>query len=191
MKRRKMWIIAVTVLVPLAVLGVAGWKYHEQPQFCVMCHVMDPYLESWQSSDYLAGAHAEEGIVCLDCHEPTLQQQGQELIVTVKGDYPNRLQMRRFPKEECFECHKQEEVIESTADYETARGDELNPHTMTVDENTYNNPHESGEGELECYECHKVHRRSGELTYCYARCHHERNFTESCGSPDCHESMGE
>ena len=26
--------------------AVGSWQYHEQPQFCATCHIMEPYLES-------------------------------------------------------------------------------------------------------------------------------------------------
>jgi len=33
--------------VVLGGVGAAGfWQYHEQPQFCATCHIMEPYLES-------------------------------------------------------------------------------------------------------------------------------------------------
>lgn len=66
---------------------MAAWKYHEQPQFCATCHIMEPYLESWVSSDYGAHAHAVEDATCLECHEPTTQQQVDELVVYMQGDF--------------------------------------------------------------------------------------------------------
>ena len=161
--------------------GVLLWQYHEQPQFCATCHIMQPYLESWQTSDLLVGAHAEEGVSCLDCHEPTLQQQVNELVVYVQGDFRVPLKDRKLPKEECFGCHvanehgSNEQVLERTAEY-TVDGEKVNPH----------DPHaglEEVDSHFECYNCHKMHEESSGIDFCYG-CHHAGTF-QSCS--DCHE----
>ena len=124
-------------------------------RFCATCHIMDPYLESWQASDYGAYAHAVEDVTCLDCHEPTTQQQVDELVVYMQGDFEVPLDERQFGTEFCFDCHEPnehtsyEEVIQLTA------GLELNPHDSHL-------------GEMECATCHKTHRPSED--YC-AQCH--------------------
>jgi cytochrome c nitrite reductase small subunit len=83
MSRTRIVVIAVLlVVVALGGVGAVGlWQYHEQPEFCGTCHIMDPYLESWQALDYGAAAHAEQGVACLDCHEPTVEQQTDELVM--------------------------------------------------------------------------------------------------------------
>jgi len=152
--------VVIAVLLGVVVLGGVGavgfWQYHEQPEFCATCHIMDPYLESWQSSDYGAAAHAAEDVACLDCHEPTLQQQMDELVMYVQGDFTVPLEEREFPVEFCFDCHEPnehtgyEEVIQRT------EGLEINPHDSHL------------VGEMECATCHKTHRPSED--YC-AQCH--------------------
>jgi cytochrome c nitrite reductase small subunit len=134
------------------IAGVALWNYHEQPQFCAICHIMQPYLESWGSPPLLAYAHAEENITCLECHEPTIQQQMEEGIKFVTKDYENPLQERKFDQEWCLRCHEHgsyEELTQRTEELEL-------------------NPHDSHYGEMECSICHKVHRASED--YC-AQCH--------------------
>jgi formate-dependent nitrite reductase cytochrome c552 subunit len=195
LKRRNIWVIVgVAAVVVIIIAGVALWNYHEQPQFCATCHIMQPYLESWESSPFLAYAHAEEEVTCLECHEPTIEQQVHELIVTVKGDYDNPLQEREFPKEECFECHEHEsyeQLIELTKDY-AVDGEQINPHVYTVDsealapdayivDSEAPDPHDSEQGE--CYQCHKVHRESPGIDYCY-ECHHDAIFLK-CS--ECHK----
>ena len=155
-KRR---IVVIAVLLGMVVIGGVGaiglWKYHEQPQFCATCHIMEPYLASWQASDYGAYAHAEADVTCLNCHEPTTQQQVDELVVYMQGDFTVPLEEREYGNEFCFDCHlpnehtSYEEVIQLTA------GPELNPHGSHL-------------GELECEICHKTHRPSED--YC-AQCH--------------------
>ena len=153
MKRRNIGVIVGVAAVIIVIAGVALWKYHEQPQFCAICHIMQPYLESWESPPLLAYAHAEDNVTCLECHEPTIQQQVDEGIKFVKNDYENPLKEREFDQEWCLRCHEHgsyEELIQRTEELE------LNPH----DDSHY--------GEMECRICHKVHRASED--YC-AQCH--------------------
>jgi len=149
----------IALLLGMVVVGGVGavglWQYHEQPQFCATCHIMEPYLESWNGSDLLANAHALENVTCLDCHEPTLQQQMDELVVYMQGDFTVPLEERQFETQFCFDCHEPnehtsyEEVIQLTEALEL-------------------NPHDSHLGEMDCDICHKTHRPSED--YC-AQCH--------------------
>ena len=113
---------------------------------------MEPYLASWNGSELLAHQHSEADVACLDCHEPTIKQQVEELVSFVTNNYETPLEEREFDQEWCLRCHEHgssEEVIEMTAD--------LDP-----------NPHKSHIGDLECGLCHNVHRESED--YC-AECH--------------------
>jgi len=189
LKARKIWVIVGVVLVIVIVAaGAALWNYHEQPQFCAICHIMQPYLESWESSDFLAHAHARENITCLECHEPTIGQQVQEGIKFVTKDYETPLEPRRFDKEWCFRCHEHgsyAELIERTKDY-TVDGEKINPHAYKVDPEAAN-PHRSGkDDELDCYNCHKIHGESPGINICYG-CHHTGTF-DACSSSGCHEN---
>jgi cytochrome c nitrite reductase small subunit len=152
--------IVIGVLLGVVVIGGVGaiglWTYHEEPQFCATCHIMDPYLASWQDSDYGAYAHAVEDVTCLDCHVPTVQQQVDELVVYMKGDFTVPLEQRDFGSDFCLDCHlpnghtSEEEVIQLTA------GMEVNPHDSHL------------VGETDCETCHKMHGPSED--YC-AECH--------------------
>jgi nitrate/TMAO reductase-like tetraheme cytochrome c subunit len=154
MSRKK--IVVVAVLLAVVVLGGVGavglWQYHEQPEFCATCHIMDPYLKSWQASDYGVHAHAEHDVACLDCHEPTIQQQMNELMIYVQGDYEVPLKPLKYPSEECLECH------------EHGSYDEVVAMTAHLDEEVGANPHDSHYGEMECRLCHKMHQESED--YC-------------------------
>ena len=181
LKRRNKWVIAgiAAVAVVIIIAGLALWNYHEQPQFCALCHEMEPYLESWNGSDFLAYEHAEEGVTCLDCHEPTLRQQVHEIVVHMQGDFKVPLKERKFPMDFCFDCHlphehtSYEQVIERTEDY-TVDDEKVNPH----------DPHAGLEGmkRYECRRCHKVHKESPGINYCYG-CHHLRDLV-NCS--ECH-----
>jgi len=151
-KKRKTWIAAGIALVVIAAGGVGLWEYHEQPQFCATCHVMEPYLESWEHNSLLANTHAQEDIDCLECHEPTIQQQVNELVAFVTNDYEVPLKELKVPQEECLACHEHgsyDELVEATAYMER-------------------NPHDSHYGEMECRLCHKMHKPS--VDYC-SQCH--------------------
>ena len=50
-------------LLGLVILGVAGMEFSSSPKFCVMCHYMRPYYESWKTSSH-------KDVPCLDCHFP-------------------------------------------------------------------------------------------------------------------------
>jgi len=156
MSRKRVVVIALLAVVVLGGVGAVGlWQYHERPEFCGTCHIMDPYVASWQESDYGAYAHAIEDVTCLECHVPTLDQQVNELVVYMQGDYEIPLEELEYPMDFCFDCHEPndhtsyEEVVELTADLEL-------------------NPHGSHLGEIECDICHKMHGVS--VDYC-AQCH--------------------
>lgn len=157
-KKKRIVLVAIIVIVlVLVALGVGGWTYHGQPRFCSdLCHIMSPYLESWNGSDYGAGVHAAEGVTCLDCHEPTIAEQMNELLVFVKGDYTVPLEQLEVSDEFCYDCHLMDEhgdkdqVVERTAELER-------------------NPHESHLlGEFSCSDCHHMHKPSeDQCTECH------------------------
>ena len=182
MKRRKFLVIGGIAAVVFLGAGTAGWSYHEQPNFCATCHIMEPYLESWNRSELLVHDHAMEGVDCLDCHEPTIQQQVDELVTFVSNDYEVPLAERQFGQDWCLRCHEHgsvEQIIERTQDYEV-NGEAVNPH----------DPHAAVEDmeiepePLECSDCHKMHRESPGLKSCYT-CHHMGTF-QGCVSMGCH-----
>ena len=49
-----------------------------KPAFCATCHNMQPEYDSFTHDGYLAKAHADMGVTCHDCHEPTIAQQMKE-----------------------------------------------------------------------------------------------------------------
>lgn len=186
-KQRRITLLAAMVgVVVLSVAGVVLWKFHEEPRFCsTFCHMMEPYVVSWNGSDSMAHAHGQEGVTCLHCHEPTIQEQIQELAIYVLGDYQLPLPERRFEMAWCLRCHEHDSyrsIADRTQDYAVS-GILVNPHERTVDFDNLLDPHSTGRGEVECQECHKAHRESPGIEYCYG-CHHCRQFT-SC--VECHQ----
>lgn len=52
----------VAFLVGLPI-GLAFLEYTTRPQFCSSCHIMEPYVKSWEDS-----AHGRAGVGCVECH---------------------------------------------------------------------------------------------------------------------------
>jgi nitrate/TMAO reductase-like tetraheme cytochrome c subunit len=158
MSKKKITVIAVVLgVVVVGGVGAAGlWTYHEQPQFCATCHIMEPYLESWQASDYGAYAHAVQDVTCLDCHVPTVQQQVDELAVYLQGDFTVPVEQRDFGDDFCFDCHLPNEHTSEGDVVQLTAGLEVNPHDSHL------------VGELDCETCHRMHGPSQD--YC-AQCH--------------------
>lgn len=157
---KKKWVITGAVAAAVLAAGVGLWVWHEQPSFCgTVCHnVMGSYVEGYEDtdSDTLVATHAKLGYTCLDCHEPTLEEQVAELGVYVSGDYTVPLEesgigTRAFCSGQG--CHDDwESIVEATSDY---------TGTVTV----YNrdgiyNPHSNHRGNSDCGDCHKVHGQS-------------------------------
>jgi cytochrome c nitrite reductase small subunit len=165
---------AAVIIVAVAVGGGALWDYHQEPQFCAICHIMQPYLDSWNGSDLMAHTHAEAEIACLDCHEPTIGQQVQEVAKYVTRQYEIPLESPQFPKEFCLSCKEHgsyAELAERTKDY-MVNGENLNPH----------NPHPNLEDarveqEYDCWHCHSMHKTSRGMDYCWG-CHHDGDFKD-------------
>ena len=103
----------------LALLSAMSAK----PAFCAVCHNMQPEYDSCTHDGYLAKAHADMGVTCHDCHEPTLAQQMKEGWLFVTGNYENPMPKYGFKNELCLSCHDFEAVKRATAHY----GKE-NPH---------------------------------------------------------------
>ena len=187
--------ISVSIIVGVVAMSIAAggaWRAHEEPATCGLCHIIRPYYESWESSTLLDHAHAEENVECLDCHDASVSTMVSEFLTYVSGEYRDPLKQRKFSQGECLKCHEHSdraELIEITADYDIEysvsqeflekladRGYDwdaydVNPHAYVVDPENARNPHESDEGEAECYRCHKSHTESPGIDYCFT-CHH-------------------
>ena len=148
----------IVVLFGAAVAGM--WVYHEQPEFCAnLCHIMQPYEDAWASSEFEAHAHAQEDVACLDCHEPTIQQQLEEVQKYVTKDFKVPLRERKMPQAKCLSCKEHDSypaLAETTADWKR-------------------NPHASHWGDMECVLCHNQHRAN--VLYC-TQCHNDLTLPE-------------
>lgn len=165
-RKRKKWPVVVGVIAVVLVAAGAGfWVWHEQPTFCnAVCHQpMDPYVEGYyHEPSQVAYTHQTFNVACLDCHEPKLDEQIDEALVWVSGDYSVDEQGKlttvgvRSDANMCTGsgCHNFDQVVSTTEDW----GGEIGV-----------NPHNSHQGyALDCSSCHTVHGQS--IMYCNT-CH--------------------
>jgi hypothetical protein len=146
---KRIMLIFLMLVVLSGVAFAAMEKASDNPKFCVICHDMQPYYDSWHDSNLLAKKHADAGVKCHDCHEPSVSQQTSEGIKYITGDFEKPLKQRQFSKDNCLKCHDYNDVTAKT-------------NFSGI------NPHKSHKGELECYTCHSMHRQS---TVLCAQCH--------------------
>ena len=202
-KHNKLKTVAVAIPVA-ALLTVAGWNgsmkaFHDYPQLCATCHVIRPYYETWAGAadfgDYrhtLKGravpestveGWGEKDVVCKDCHYSSPIRIMEEFTAYVTGNYTIPLKERRLSTTGCLACHVDyAKLIERTEGY-VINAQEINPHAFKVNLQAPFEPHSTEKGELDCYQCHKMHKAEPALQYCY-QCHHGGTF-QDCG--DCHE----
>lgn len=148
-KKYVLILMAVIIIGGLSAVPVLA-KASEYPKFCLSCHIMRPYYDSWNQSALLDHKHAQENVSCHDCHQTTLAGQIHEGIAFITGDYYLPLSKLEVDRSYCLSCHTDfESIIKATA-FEGS------------------NPHESHNGEQQCNVCHNMHRPS--KLYC-SECH--------------------
>ncbi|WP_425804449.1 cytochrome c3 family protein [Desulfitobacterium sp. Sab5] len=145
--------VILIILIAFVIVGTGGTaaivKASDNPQFCTLCHNMQPMYDSYHDSNLLANSHAKAGVKCHDCHESSLSIQAEEGMKYITGNYESPMKTREFPQEMCLKCHNYDDVKAKT----------------NFDES---NPHDSHNGELQCYTCHKMHEPSQVLcTQCH------------------------
>lgn len=149
--KKKVIAIVLTVLVVIgAGVSIALTQMSKNPAFCASCHIIQPYYQSWKSSNLLANKHAEKGVECLDCHHQGYAEKVQEGLKFITGNYESPLKEREFSREECLKCHEDFDKVIAATDFGSS------------------NPHDAHFADLECNLCHKMHRKSE--VYC-AQCH--------------------
>jgi hypothetical protein len=119
--------------------------------------------------DWLGYEHAALGLNCLICHPTTILQESHKNITTMPTPV---IGVTKYSNSVCFTCHgSYAALIELTKDSKA----------FLAPDGTAINPHNTHEGELECYNCHQIHQKSPGVTYCYG-CHHTGDL--ECGT--CH-----
>lgn len=162
----KLGAIVALSLSLVAGLSLAGlYKASQSPDYCRLCHVMESYVRSWETPDLLAHQHFLSDVMCQNCHPQTMSDLLHELVATARESYYVPLPELKTPKDECLACHGE------YADLARATG------------HLENNPHASHLEEEECFQCHKMHRKSPGMKFCVT-CHHTG---ELVGCSECHD----
>jgi hypothetical protein len=164
------------------------------PEFCGSCHE-DPYYVQWinPDSEYIgAHYHSLMSVSCQMCHQRSLVEGIMETMTYYEEGNKFRLRESTLPNETCFRCHGDYiELASTTADYkidyqvteqflkELAQQEDydldehsnINPHEWPIDSRNIDGVHAEGGTRPSCSRCHKMHRESSGMDYCFT-CHH-------------------
>lgn len=161
------WILSFLALFLLPVLALAlGANHHlersKTTEFCLSCHVMEPYGESLQleEREYLPAVHFQNGQVprehaCYTCHTHyTMYGDLQSKLAGVRHLWVNYFGTSSEPIElyepyrnrECLHCHGGARSFEESDFHLDVRGE------LTSDE-------------ISCLECHELVHAVGELDH--------------------------
>ncbi|MEJ2312382.1 MAG: NapC/NirT family cytochrome c [Gemmatimonadales bacterium] len=173
------------VVVIAATIGAVGFiEYSAQPNFCLNCHVMEPYYESWATSSH-------KDVKCIACHyAPGIKaeamgklQAANQVVKYVTGSYGLR-PWAEIDDAACLRsgCHT-ERLLEGEVDYRGVR---------------FDHAHHLGElrrgKQLRCTSCHSQIVQGDHIavtpTTCYL-CHFKAAQIEEqpvVGCLDCHPS---
>ncbi len=116
--------VSILAVIVIAVGAVGFIEYSAQPSFCLNCHVMEPYYESWATS-----SHNE--VACIECHyAPGVKaeamgkfQAANQVVKYVTGTYGMK-PWAEIEDASCLRsgCHL-ERRLESEVDYRGIRFD--------------------------------------------------------------------
>ena len=68
MRTLKLGAVVALSLGLVTSLGLAGlYAVSRSPDYCRWCHVMEPYVRSWESPELLAHTHYLSNITCQAC----------------------------------------------------------------------------------------------------------------------------
>ena len=150
---------------PGAIIATTGDWWSEDMD-CSGCHARN--AESFNDPNLPAYAHAQAGYGdCVNCHDAeTLKETHKNATGAPANSIPLRL-----PQSTCLACHgtyeKLAELTKDSTAYETPEGTYVNPHVP---------PSDTHEQNVECYNCHKIHRDYDLQGYCN-QCHHTGDLT--------------
>ncbi len=169
-KRWKVALIVIPVVAVLAVVGggvFASQYLADNPAACGKCHLMQPYVQSYFSSNFLDSVHGsgKPAARCEDCHRQTIFQQTGELISFIKGD--NMVSGKDVnTQESCLSCHNVATIVNSVKNRpEFVANPKLSYHLNAENAKACRDPR----AELvECQDCHKAHEAP--VNYC-STCH--------------------
>lgn len=135
---------------------------------CAVCH--QPYVDSMKNDKMLLSKHAAVAGNCFSCHK-------EDALATahakVKGPPSKLFRQRKPPNDMCTKCH---------GSYDGLMEKTKNSTAFKTTQNVAINPHKTNHGQVECFNCHKMHKDKPPIEYCYG-CHHPRQLS-NC--KDCH-----
>ena len=137
---------------------------------CSHCH--QSYVDSMTKETLLGGKHGNAVDDCFDCHD----QPALDMAHAEANKPPRKLfRQRKYPNDYCFACHEgYDELVKMTA----------KSHLLETTDGKFINPHDTHVGQVECFNCHKIHKNKPSIEYCYG-CHHTREL-RNC--KNCHNS---
>ena len=145
--------IAVVALIALSG-GIVIHQSNTNPQFCGLCHVMQPNVQSYLNGPNLDNLHEQAGVACKDCHDYPLPAEITSGVKFLIGDYTvdasGSLVQRKYDDEMCTKCHISAQHVAEETDF------------------LYRNPHDSHNGSLACSTCHISHGQ--QIDFC-SSCH--------------------
>jgi len=143
--------VAASVLAVLAGASIAAERHlSREPEGCVACHAMRPYVASYRTGRDLDAAHARASVACTGCHQGyslPVRVTTAALYATGAVDAPKR---KRYDDAMCNRCHV-------SLRHQAGHTDLL-----------VRNPHQSHWPELGCADCHLAHAR--QVDFC-GQCH--------------------
>lgn len=182
-RRNRRIAVASTVVLAIVVVGAGLLQWHNTSGFCVaICHspMNETYLDTLYANPYepatdkwgnevsqagamLASSHGNMGKKCMDCHEPSLEEQVTEGLAWIQGDYYNPLSERDLARLVYYRGAGETEFCLNSDCHDLDKS-ELTAQTADMDRN----PHSWHHSEYTCSDCHKAHRAS--IMVC-SQCH--------------------
>lgn len=147
--------IAVLVIALFIAAGsYVGHLSNTSPEFCGLCHVMQPNVSSYMTSSNMDHVHQQAGVRCKDCHDYSLAAEITSGVKFIIGDYAVNqsgvLPKREYDDKLCTQCHISAQHLAEATDF------------------LPRNPHYNHNGELPCNTCHLSHDQ--QVDYC-STCH--------------------
>lgn len=158
-RKKGIWTIIGIIAVMLVVGGAAtgGYLIHlsnTSPEFCMTCHIMEPNVVSYLTSNDLDNIHKQANVACKECHDYPLEAEITSGIKYVVGDYlvdeEGKLMPVTYDNDMCLQCHISYDHVAQSTDF------------------LKRNPHNSHNGQLACKTCHVSH--GDQVDYC-GQCH--------------------
>jgi nitrate/TMAO reductase-like tetraheme cytochrome c subunit len=153
----KTGVVIGAVIVILLAVGIGGYGIHQSntnPNFCGICHIMEPNVTSYLTSNNLDNVHDQANVECKECHDYPLDAEIASGVNFLIGNYSvgddGKLLAVKYDDEMCLQCHISYEHLAKSTDY------------------LKKNPHSSHLGQLACNTCHVSHGE--QIDYC-STCH--------------------